>query len=110
MLTAIEKTGLVSSTVTGRNEISSIRPGIADVDLYCMFGCFKMGDDGKLSIIQDKEGNAVGTEKDGDELERMFKSSGRKVSKFRNVEDKAEKARRIEEYAAKVAAGETLFE
>lgn len=96
MLAPIAQVDRVRSEVTGRDELSTIRKGIADADLYAMFGCIEMDDAGRMSLKRDENGNVKGDHETGDRLESMLKRKGGRVSKFRQVEDAAAREARIQ--------------
>lgn len=93
------------SEVTGKDERSTIREGIADCDLYAMFGCISVKG-GKLSLILDNEGNIKGKEDNamepgkaspGELLESAFRRKGAALTPF---DEKTERESRVERMAA----------
>ncbi len=115
MFTAIEKSNYAPSDITGRNEISTIREGIADCDLYAMFGCIKMDEGGNLRLTTVDDGtdegyNIKGEDANGSELERLFKKQGGRVKKFRVKADIAERERRVAIMSERFLDGLNLFD
>lgn len=110
MFAPIAQVDRVKSEVTGRMELSTIRAGIADSDLYAMFGCIEMDDAGRMSLKRDAEGNVKGDHETGDRLESMLKRKGGRVSKFRQVEDAAAREARIQAMEERFARHAEMFD